>query len=126
VTKADARGPCDDQLKFRALLRKWSRAPVCALPRSFQSYTFHSHPKMCAVVPSSCLFLPSSVLVPSFILLLCLGPSGTLGEFEGCSGMGVVSMAFGPLGQLKRYLPYQRQEDVELYIEACRIAGMPE
>jgi TolB-like protein/class 3 adenylate cyclase len=30
------------------------------------------------------------------------------------------------ISQLKKYLPYQRHEDVELFIEACRIAGVPE
>jgi adenylate cyclase len=34
--------------------------------------------------------------------------------------------AYSTISQLKRYLPYQRQEDIELYIEACRIAGVPE
>ena len=30
------------------------------------------------------------------------------------------------ISQLKRYAPYQVQEDVDLYFEACRIAGVPE
>jgi TolB-like protein/class 3 adenylate cyclase len=30
------------------------------------------------------------------------------------------------ISQLKKYLPYQRHEDVDLYFEACRIAGVPE
>ena len=30
------------------------------------------------------------------------------------------------LAQIKKYMPYQRQEDVGLYLEAFRIAGMPE
>jgi len=34
--------------------------------------------------------------------------------------------AHSTISQLKRYLPYQRQEDIELYIEAFRIAGVPE
>ena len=29
------------------------------------------------------------------------------------------------ISQLKKYLPHQRREDVELWIEACRIAGVP-
>jgi hypothetical protein len=28
--------------------------------------------------------------------------------------------------QIKKYMPYQRQEDVDIYLEVCRIAGMPE
>jgi len=30
------------------------------------------------------------------------------------------------LSQIKKYMPYRRQEDAELYFEAFRIAGMPE
>ena len=30
------------------------------------------------------------------------------------------------LAQIKKYMPYQRQEDAGLYLEAFRIAGMPE
>jgi TolB-like protein len=30
------------------------------------------------------------------------------------------------ISQLKKWMPYQRQEDAEFYIEACRIAGVPE
>jgi class 3 adenylate cyclase len=30
------------------------------------------------------------------------------------------------ISQLKEFLPFQRHEDVELWIEACRIAGVPE
>jgi DNA-binding transcriptional MerR regulator len=30
------------------------------------------------------------------------------------------------LSQIRKYMPYQRQEDAELYFEAFRIAGVPE
>jgi hypothetical protein len=30
------------------------------------------------------------------------------------------------ISQLEKYLPYQRREDVEAYLEAYRLAGMPE
>ena len=30
------------------------------------------------------------------------------------------------LSQIKKYMPYRRQEDADLYFEAFRIAGMPE
>jgi len=30
------------------------------------------------------------------------------------------------ISQLKKWMPYQRQEDVELYSEAYRLAGVPE
>jgi tetratricopeptide (TPR) repeat protein len=30
------------------------------------------------------------------------------------------------LSQIKKFMPYQRQEDADLYFEAFRIAGMPE
>jgi hypothetical protein len=30
------------------------------------------------------------------------------------------------ISQLKKWIPYQRQEDVELYSEAYRLAGVPE
>jgi TolB-like protein len=34
--------------------------------------------------------------------------------------------AHSTISQFKRYSPYQRQQDADLYIEACRIAGVPE
>ena len=30
------------------------------------------------------------------------------------------------ISQIRKRIAYRRQEDVELYIEACRIAGVPE
>ena len=30
------------------------------------------------------------------------------------------------ISQLKKRIPYQRQEDIDLFIEALRIAGVPE
>ena len=30
------------------------------------------------------------------------------------------------LAQIKKYMPYQRQEDADLYFEAFRLAGVPE
>ena len=30
------------------------------------------------------------------------------------------------IAQLRKWIPYQRREDVELYLEACRLAGLQE
>jgi hypothetical protein len=34
--------------------------------------------------------------------------------------------AFMTISQLRKFLPYERREDIELYSEAYRMAGVPE